>query len=83
MWLLRDRIAAFPALMTLIAVLGGSSMLTVAVLDHYNLIESLGYRATSARSLYILLAIMIPSLMLMLYQAERRSRKIHGQSGTP
>jgi len=68
MWMQRERLAPIPAIQMLIVLVGAAGALATYVMDSAGRFESLGTGpGTSARSMYIILALMVAGLLLMFH----------------
>ena len=76
LWTQRQRLRPLRAMQGLVAIAGLASALATYVIDSAGQFESLGAGgSTSARSMYLLLAGMVFSLLLLFYLIDREGRQ--------
>lgn len=79
MWAQRSRLRPFPAIQWLIVFEGIASMLATFILDSAGHFESLGRGGqVSAPTMYLMLALMVPGLLVFFYLIERGNRARSG-----
>ena len=75
-WIRRDRWRPLIAILTLFAVVGAFSLAATAVVDRADKFGVLGYGGTTnARTMYFVIGVLTPGLMLLVYFRDRSMRK--------
>ncbi len=75
-WIRRDRWRPLTAILTLFALIGAFSLAAIVVLDRAGSFAMLGYGGnTTFGSMYFLIAVLTPGLMLLVYFQDRSMRK--------
>lgn len=75
-WIRRNRWRPLSALLTLFALIGAFSLAAIVVLDRAGSFARLGYGGnTTSGSMYFLIAVLTPGLMLLVYFQDRSMRK--------
>ena len=75
-WMRRDRWRSLTALLVLFALIGAFSLAATVVLDRAGSFATLGYGGTTTSgTMYFMIALLTPGLMLMIYFQDRSLRK--------